>query len=658
MVNLKLTQLLAVFALFFLAVACSKSRDGQSSADQKDIAVSGKVLDEEGRGIKSARVKIIGAGEIPVPTGDFSTSVAFQRVYQIQFSAPGYYTMHHSFSDVDMLNLRGIIPPVILVEKIPGRALLAFAGDVMMGRRYLEPLPGEPQFVRESQKLNDAKILVGPIKPYLEVADYTSVNLATPVIGHEPPKKSNKPITFFSPPEVLDALQWAGVDHVSLGNDHSHDYLHYGLEQTLIYLNEKRIGYSGAGLYETEALQAHRASVGETAYSFLGYVGAKGDSKPNQVAEGDTSGAALGSEENIVNSVQQLRSGRAVVVAYHAGGDFSDSPTQQTRERLKAAIDAGADIAVAHHRHVLQGFEIYKNKLIAYSLGDFLFDQDIYPQQRSALLYVWMDGQTFHRAEVVPLYIKAYRPTPAMGDLRTSVLNRLERLSASEGVTIGLSGGHGAIVPHTNTARVGLSVRRQFLLGIDVIKNSEGLQKINWHETVDMSKGKPLAMGHDAWSLGNFEQHEKLGVSVSNWHFSETASSIGHFDDMAGFNMQLVKPAGKDKTTATQKYFTQVWVNSAQSVVVNVYASHDTHIQLCLELLTNTMLTRDARKTPEIKCLKQQSVKAGGWHQLTFDVDYPLEAEYRGERIQLNMLGEKAQRQFAHFDDLRFIIWD
>ena len=205
--------------------------------------------------------------------------------------------------------------------------------------------------------------------------------------------------------------------------------------------------YSGAGLNEADALRPYRVEVGQYPYSFLGYVGWAGNFSPNQVAEGvDDSGAAFGSSENIDLTVsREIDAGRLPIVQYHGSREYMDEPTLVTETRLKQAIDDGAVLAIAHHPHVTQGFEIYQGRLIAYSMGNFIFDQYHYATQYSYMIYVWMDGGRFHRAEVVPIHIQGFTPMPATDTVRLKVLKRTHELSNRRGIAMGQSGGNGVI---------------------------------------------------------------------------------------------------------------------------------------------------------------------------------------------------------------------
>ena len=109
----------------------------------------------------------------------------------------------------------------------------------------------------------------------------------------EPPEKAEKSYTFFSHHDTLPALAWAGVDFVSLGNNHTNDYLNPGLEATISALEKSSISFSGAGLNEPNALAAHREEINGNSFSLLGFVGWKGKTTPSQVAEGTRKGGTV-----------------------------------------------------------------------------------------------------------------------------------------------------------------------------------------------------------------------------------------------------------------------------------------------------------------------------------------------------------------------------
>ena len=462
---------------------------------------------------------------------------------------------------------------------------------------------------------------------------------------------------FFSYPETIPALEWAGIDHVALGNNHTNDYLEYGVSETLKYLRRSSLGYSGVGLSEREALQAYETSIGGTPYSFLGYVGWTGSSIPSQVAEADSSGAAYGSLSNIQSTVSRSANNSVVVASYHGSSEYSEQPTQQTRKRLEAAINAGADLVVAHHPHVLHGLALSGDKLIAYSMGNFAFDQYIYETQRSMLLYVWMDGEKFHRAEIVPLYIKAYRPTPATGRMREYVLRRLKYLSAQESTAIELSGGHGVISLRKMEAAHSSEEKKISLLSGEI----ENFHSLAWNQelksvSVD-SASATVRVGFDWWGMGDFEQQGLFDLPESSWRFSNPDSNTSADKAYGRYSMKLVKSKEAGETSATQKYFTRAWTGDEQSVVMKLYSEHEASLELCIELRTRLMSAPEAWENPKVECLGERPVSAEGWQQFVYDFPTPSMVANRGARIRVTLNSPEAQEQHFFLDDIKMVSW-
>ena len=100
----------------------------------------------------------------------------------------------------------------------------------------------------------------------------------------QPEQNAPKSYVFYSPPESLLALKASGIDYVTLGNNHTYDYLSTGLESTIAALDASGLAWSGAGMTEMESLKPYRVEIGETPMAFLGYVGWTGNFSPNQVA--------------------------------------------------------------------------------------------------------------------------------------------------------------------------------------------------------------------------------------------------------------------------------------------------------------------------------------------------------------------------------------
>lgn len=144
------------------------------------------------------------------------------------------------------------------------------------------------------------------------------------------------------------------------------------------------------------------------------------------VARRGHGGAALWNDKQSAAKIHDLATNAdLVVVQIHAGFQFQEASSDTVHNVAHKAIDAGANLVVCHHPHVLQGFEFYKGGLIAYSLGNFVFDQDFLATFGSMFLRtVWEDGALVE-ARVVPVELDAYRPLPLTGRGAASTALRL-----------------------------------------------------------------------------------------------------------------------------------------------------------------------------------------------------------------------------------------
>lgn len=144
------------------------------------------------------------------------------------------------------------------------------------------------------------------------------------------------------------------------------------------------------------------------------------------VARRGHGGAAMWRTKAATKAIQETRAkADIVIVQLHAGFQFQAAPSTSVKTRARAAIDAGADLVVAHHPHVLQGFEWYKGKLIAYSLGNFIFDQDFLSTFPSGFLRTVWEGSALIEARFVPTVLVDYEPTPVTDQTARHVLRNV-----------------------------------------------------------------------------------------------------------------------------------------------------------------------------------------------------------------------------------------
>jgi poly-gamma-glutamate synthesis protein (capsule biosynthesis protein) len=203
----------------------------------------------------------------------------------------------------------------------------------------------------------------------LRRADIRFANLEAPLLQGGRPQFSTG-VRLQSPPAAVGILRHLGFDVVSLANNHLMDFGPDGLRSTLGILADNRIASVGAGPDLVAARAGVVLSVNGSRIGFLAACDNQGGG-----AAAHQPGVALIVPRALRAAVARLRE-RAdyVVVALHTGIEFTNYPEPYFVRLAHRLIDAGAAVVVGHHPHVPQGVERHGRGLIAYSLGDFLFD--------------------------------------------------------------------------------------------------------------------------------------------------------------------------------------------------------------------------------------------------------------------------------------------
>ena len=638
---------------------------GSALADS--VSLTGRILAEDGAPLAGVSVTVNGKVFAADKNGVFRASVEAAPVYAIRYTANYYFSIVHSFSPLEISwtaqNGTSTIPDVTLVKRTEGRVMMAFGGDAMMGRRFSKPYPGEPVMIREGHKTEDARALLQHIKPYLELADFTSVNLETQVMHQQPEANAPKSYVFFTPPEAVVAFREAGVDYVTLGNNHTNDYLTEGLISTLETLDAANMPYSGAGLNEPDALESHRSNIGGNPYSFIGFLGWAGNFSPNQVAEGqDKGGAAFGSNENIELTVKrEAGAGQLPVVQYHGSREYTDEPTLVTETRLKQAIDNGAVLAIAHHPHVVQGFELYRDRLIAYSMGNFIFDQFHYATQYSYMVYVWLDGERFHRAEIVPIHIQGYTTMPATDTVRQKVLKRALELSQRRGISLARSGGNGVILSASSAmepASQPLQLAEKSLEPTGIVP----LHQRPWnasigHIEVDDNAALRVRLGEDMLPTGHLENYHLHSSPDRSWISDGMQEVIK--SDSGNHVMRLLIPAGAESGRVGMRTFeytfepgrpstfaTRVRVGSAATVTA-YQQWRGKNDRNRFEALANNKL----------RAIGKTELNPGAWQDLRFDFNSPRVSAVSYRVVLVVEPTENSRDHESLFDDFDLVEW-
>jgi len=342
-----------------------------------------------------------------------------------------------------------------------------FVGDVMLGRKYDNVGGIIDQYGVEY-------IFEHTIDYFGNNADISVANLECPLTADGPPHPT-KSVVFKARPENVNGLTYAGIDIVSLANNHTIDYGIEGLINTQNILDGNNILYSGAGIdsYESyEPLIINKKGLNLAFLASSDRTGQYNNYQPYLHSGYNKPGFAYMTPYYILNQIEAVENiADFIILEMHAGSEYSNSPGQDydsmifnnieadnflipdenitqmdipdisdedenysprldvphmwDREIRHFAIDNGADLVIVHHPHIIQGFEIYNEKLIAHSLGNFVFDLS-YPETfPSVILNAEINENNINNFIVNPVYIDENIPYMAEGELGLHILDYL-----------------------------------------------------------------------------------------------------------------------------------------------------------------------------------------------------------------------------------------
>jgi poly-gamma-glutamate capsule biosynthesis protein CapA/YwtB (metallophosphatase superfamily) len=266
------------------------------------------------------------------------------------------------------------------------------------------------------------------VKDYLQKADYTVANLETPITIRGAIQK--KDYVYRGSPLALPAFKEAGVDLVNLANNHVMDYGQEGLLDTFNELKKADIKYIGAGKDAAEAFSPVIVEKQGIKIAFLGFSRVV----PEVSWKAGVGHPGVADTYNYTVPVEAIQKARQqadlVVVIGHWGVERSDNPDKYQTELAHRYIDAGADLIVASHPHVLQGFENYKGKWIAYSLGNFIFTvNEVQKTLETVILQATCSKEKRCDLDLVPIQNKIAQPEVMAKEKGMKLFERLSQIS-------------------------------------------------------------------------------------------------------------------------------------------------------------------------------------------------------------------------------------
>lgn len=257
------------------------------------------------------------------------------------------------------------------------------------------------------------------VKSVFEEDDLTIVNFEGTLTDST--TREDKQFAFKADKSYAEILTDGFVEAANLANNHSKDYGEQSYNDTMDALDEAGItnfGYDRVAIKKVKGIK-------------VGLVGTY------VLADG------LGVKDSMEKNIQDLKDegAQVIIASFHWGEEKAEYPNDVQVKLAHAAIDAGADLVLGHHPHVLQGIEQYKGKNIVYSLGNFCFGGNMYPSDMDTMIF----QQTFtlkggklqedNVTNIIPCSISSvedynnYQPTPAAGEKETEILNKITQRS-------------------------------------------------------------------------------------------------------------------------------------------------------------------------------------------------------------------------------------
>lgn len=419
-------------------------------------------------------------------------------------------------------------------EKLPRKGeevSLIAVGDVSFSR-------GVERIVKEKRDINYPFL---KIRDYLKSADLVFGNLETPITpGPEIPRFS---MIFRSNPGTEQALKQAGFSIISLANNHTPNFGIKGLKDTFNYLKEAGIKYVGAGNNEEEANQPVFIEAKGIKFAFLAF----NDSDvvpPSYEADSNRPGTSFMRLDKMTRAVKEAKQkANFVIVSMHSGTEYINKPNDSQVNFARAAIDAGADLVIGHHPHVVQTMEKYKGRYIFYSLGNFVFDQMWSQKTREGLaIKFYFDKSGVSKISFLPVFMENLaQPRVANWSQAVEILQRLnfpltnQRVySWNDGSKNFERGTRGVIYDGNPKGRV-ISKQKQADLDGDLIPEDYNLEngRLTITENGENIWQSPKSWWIDDFVLADSNNDEIVDINLSLWKLDNfmTSKSLGDKED-------------------------------------------------------------------------------------------------------------------------------
>lgn len=248
------------------------------------------------------------------------------------------------------------------------------------------------------------------LKKYFRSGDLNIFNLETAITDEV--TKEEKEYNFKTDLAFLKQLKAVGFNVATVANNHSYDYGLTGFLDTLQNLRDAEISYVGGGRNSESAYQGSVYKVRGLKIGILGF--AKVNGGPDSIAKVDKPGTTDGydrvSTERAITRLNALSD--VLIVLAHWGEEGTFCPRNSEIESAKKWRSLGADIIVGSHTHTLQPITLEKNKLVAYSLGNFIFYSSKIENRSTGILKIRISQEKKISYKFIPFTINNLTKVP------------------------------------------------------------------------------------------------------------------------------------------------------------------------------------------------------------------------------------------------------
>lgn len=363
-----------------------------STDAEADLLIQSKAME--------ASDSVIAEGDLGEPVTKLSTAEVVKSIKQ-----PIAYLHLQTgiLQDSERTELKDLLAKVTLPN--PESWTLKALGDIIPGRSVYEKVTA----------LQDQTAPYKVTSSYTKNADLTLADLECPL--SDTVTHATEGMVFSAPTKAASGLQAAGIDAVSISNNHVYNKGAKVFAETLATLDQYKIPYFGGGANQKAAHAPYIMTVKGIKIALLGYSSIVGDVEAGENKSGMATLEMAPwdpfAEGPVVKMEADIKAAKAqadlVMVYYHWGAEYTHTANPDQRTVAHRAIDAGADLILGTHPHWVQGLEWYHGKLITYSLGNFVFDQEwSIETKQGVILEAKYAGKNLISATLKPYQIEDY----------------------------------------------------------------------------------------------------------------------------------------------------------------------------------------------------------------------------------------------------------